>query len=68
MLEILKYMSSGFWVWIGTITILYILLYFVGNILSRGFSRFLRTINILFRGWPPTHLDADGDQVETNEK
>jgi len=21
----------------------------------------LRTINILFRGWPPEHLDADGD-------
>jgi hypothetical protein len=24
-------------------------------------SRILRTINVALRGWPPTHLDADGD-------
>lgn len=24
-------------------------------------NRFLRTIKVLFRGWPPEGLDADGD-------
>ena len=24
-------------------------------------SRMLRSINIAIRGWPPEHLDADGD-------
>lgn len=24
-------------------------------------SRILRTLNIAVRGWPPAHLDADGD-------
>lgn len=27
----------------------------------RCFSRSLRTLNIICRGWPPAHLDADGD-------
>lgn len=31
MLEILKYMTSGFWVFIGTTTILYIILFFGVN-------------------------------------
>lgn len=26
--------------------------------------RLLRTINIVARGWPPPHVDADGDIVE----
>jgi hypothetical protein len=24
-------------------------------------NRILRTIKVIFRGWPPEHLDADGD-------
>jgi len=24
-------------------------------------NRLFRTLNVLFRGWPPEHLDADGD-------
>lgn len=27
----------------------------------RIWNRVLRTINICARGWPPPHLDADGD-------
>ncbi len=27
-------------------------------------NRLLRTIKVLFRGWPPEHLDADGDFKE----
>jgi len=27
----------------------------------RTFNRLLRTVRIVARGWPPEHLDADGD-------
>lgn len=30
----------------------------------RAFNRRLRSKNIIARGWPPTHLDADGDVVQ----
>ena len=30
-------------------------------VLFRLPNRILRTIKVLFRGWPPEHLDADGD-------
>ena len=24
-------------------------------------TKFIRMVNIIMRGWPPSHLDADGD-------
>lgn len=35
----------------------YILFVFIFKIINRV----LRTIKVCFRGWPPIHLDADGD-------
>lgn len=57
MLEILKYTFSGFWTFIGCYAIVACILYFTANIIVR----FFRLIQILFRGWPPNHLDGDGD-------
>ncbi len=31
------------------------------RILFKTTNRVLRTIKVALRGWPPTHLDADGD-------
>lgn len=31
-------------------------------------NRILRTFVVLFRGWPPSHLDADGDWKQLPEK
>lgn len=31
-------------------------------------NRFLRTIKVLAAGWPPEHLDADGDWKSEEEK
>lgn len=28
---------------------------------------FTRTMMVIFRGWPPSHLDADGDWPEKEE-
>ncbi len=35
----------------------------VGAIFFRLPNRILRTIKVLVRGWPPAHLDADGDII-----
>jgi len=61
MLEILKFACSGFFTFIGTWMLISIILYFVVNGIIKISSRFLRLLMILFRGWPPEHLDADGD-------
>jgi len=34
------------------------------RILMLAYSRTIRSINITIRGWPPEHLDADGDSLE----
>jgi len=39
-------------------------IYFMSILIEKSMSlifRLYRSINILFRGWPPEHLDADGD-------
>lgn len=45
----------------------FILVFFGGGILNLilyMWRRLLGTINICVRGWPPEHLDADGDFKE----
>jgi hypothetical protein len=44
---------SALWLGWGAILVL--------NMLRLVISRILRSINIAIRGWPPAHLDADGD-------
>lgn len=31
------------------------------KLVFRIYNRSMRTINIVSRGWPPEHIDADGD-------
>ncbi len=33
----------------------------IARMIFKILNRMLRSLNILFRGWPPEHLDADGD-------
>ena len=33
----------------------------LASLIFRLLNRILRTINVAIRGWPPEHLDADGD-------
>jgi hypothetical protein len=56
-MEILEFVFSGFWVWAGTMFAFGALLQFV----AKCWNRFLRHLNIRKHGWPPSHLDADGD-------
>ena len=34
------------------------------GVLVRLPNRYIRSRNIAARGWPPEHLDADGDRIE----
>lgn len=61
MLEIIQFMFSGFWIWVGFFITSYLFLHYALKFLLKAWSRFLRHMNIRKHGWPPTHLDADGD-------
>jgi len=61
MKEILNIAFSGFWQFVGMTILLNGAAYFIVNGLLRAYSRFLRMLMIRKHGWPPSHLDADGD-------
>lgn len=39
----------------------FFLAFFICQMLLNFGSRVMRTLNVVVRGWPPAHLDADGD-------
>lgn len=45
----------------------YVACYFGANLIVMPWSRFLRHLNIRARGWPPPHLDADGDPIKFDD-
>lgn len=48
----------------GSLAILFLCLLFAESTFSnalRLLNRVFRTLNVICRGWPPAHLDADGD-------
>ena len=50
------------------IVVLVLALSGLGQLIALPFkvvNRFLRHLNIRRAGWPPTHLDADGDWAES---
>ncbi len=61
MLELLKYTTSGFWIFIGSYLLIGMILYFLVNAVLKLISRFFRMVMVISRGWSPSHLDADGD-------
>ena len=46
----------------------FILVLLLGSGIISLISRMFSVLNVAFRGWPPTHLDADGDWKPTEEK
>lgn len=54
MTELLTFMGNHPW-------LTFFMTYILGEVAFRIINRILRTIKVLFRGWPPAHLDADGD-------
>ncbi len=60
-MELLKYVLSDFWIFCGFFLIFALSIHYTANGILRLISRTFRTIMVLSRGWPPSHLDADGD-------
>jgi len=59
--------KHGFYAFIFFVWCIPLASWFVVTIMDRfllTFRRVLRSINILFYGWPPSHLDADGDAIK----
>ena len=67
-IELIKWSCGGFWRFIGAYGLIGMFLYFTINFTLRIVSRILRVINITINGYPPTHLDADGDFKEEIKK
>jgi len=63
MIEILEFIFSGFWIWLGT----FILVSLLFITLFKFYNRYLRHRNILKHGYPPPHCDADGDFPEEKD-
>ncbi len=61
MLEILEFALSGFWKFVGCAILFNGAAYFLVNGLLRIWTRLMRMIMVRKHGWPPSHLDADGD-------
>jgi hypothetical protein len=56
-MELIRFVFSSFWKWLGAVILLTILL----NAPVRIIIRLIRRSMVLKQGWPPAHLDADGD-------
>jgi len=55
MVEFLKYVFSSFWMWLGFVIVVGMIL----NFIFKVYNRALRQRNILKHGYPP-ECDADG--------
>lgn len=57
MSEFYGFASASPWLVFG----LALVVYWLASLLFKAWNRFLRSRNIEHHGWPPEHLDADGD-------
>jgi hypothetical protein len=66
MVEFLKHVFSNFWMWLGFVIIIGMIL----NFIFKTYNRALRHRHIMKYGYPPSHCDADGEfrQIKENEK
>jgi len=62
--DILNVAFSGFWSWLGIFLLISMILSLVFKFIIRIWTRFMRMLMVRKHGWPPSHLDADGDWPE----
>lgn len=60
-IEFLQFACRGYGTFIGVLILSALFLYYGVNGAIRLLSRFFRLLTVAIRGWPPPHLDADGD-------
>ena len=61
--QLIEIAFSRFWKSAGVFLSLYTVLYMVTNGILLMWTRFLRMLMVRKHGWPPEHLDADGDWI-----
>jgi hypothetical protein len=73
-IEFFKFACSDFWIFIGSFfltatlsTLAIKMVIIISNLLLKGWDRLLKSIVVLRRGWPPSHLDSDGNWINTNK-
>jgi hypothetical protein len=62
-MELIKFVLSDFWIFLGFI----IILSGIGTFIYRIINRALRHKSIMKWGYPPPHCDADGDFKEEDK-
>ena len=61
---VLEFIFRNFWTWLGTVSILYVILFHIHSVINRlARNRVLRKI-----GYPPPHCNADGDIIKDEKK
>ena len=59
--KILDIAFSGFWPFLGMLILLNLILAGTLNVIYKSWRRFMRMLMVRKHGWPPEHLDADGN-------
>jgi hypothetical protein len=67
-MKLVEIAFSGFWEFIGMFILIYTFIFFIINGLVKMWSRFMRMLMVRKHGWPPSHLDADGDFMYKKKK
>lgn len=62
-MEILKFIFSSFWVFLGSLMFAGLILHYTIHYIFKFYNRFMRMLMVRKQGWPPAHLDADGDFI-----
>jgi len=66
--KIIETMFNGFFNFIGMIILICTILHYAVKCTIRIWSRFMRMLMVRKHGWPPSHLDADGDWKPETKK
>jgi hypothetical protein len=66
--KILDIAFSGFFPFIGIMILLNIVVLYTINTIYKFWRRFMRMLMVRKHGWPPEHLDADGDFHKKNKR
>lgn len=61
MKEIIDIIFEKWWHMVGFIVFFNLMLHYLINGCLKFWSRFMRMMMVRKSGWPPEHLDADGD-------
>jgi len=62
--ELVRFIFSNFWIWLGFA----ILFEIPFNMIVKIVKHLVRGASIRKHGWPPAHLDADGDFKKEEKK